>query len=169
MAKKYKTSLKRKDVFFLDFDASKLVNAIEKAGGNIKPAIEKATRRSLPIIQKAFEEYIAKHRVTGETEASLIDASETDIHWGNAARKRYNFKSKAVEVYDDEAIMFFEYGFDIGKGGIVALYLDIGTPKREPNGQVKASYFIYYAVENNLSKVHAIQKEELTKILEGLQ
>lgn len=172
MAKKFKTSLKRNDVFFLDFDAQKLANAIEKAGGNIKPAIERAARRSLPIIQKEFEAFAAQHVATGDMQRSLIDPSQVEFVWGKYAKKKYvgtttkgvkGFTGGRVDVVSEEDCLFFEYGFEVAKGGLPALFLDIGTPK------IKPSFFIYYAVENNMSKIHAIQKEELTKILEGLK
>lgn len=172
MATKYKSSLKRKDVFFMDFDAQKLANAIEKAGGNIKPAIERAARRSLPIIQKEFQAFAAEHKVTGDMERSLIDPSQVAFIWGKNAKKRFvgtttkgvkGFTGGSVKTVSEEDCLYFEYGFDAKNGGLPALFLDIGTPK------IKPTFFIYYAVENNLKKIHEIQKEELTKILEGLK
>lgn len=184
MAKKYKTSLKRKDVFFMDFDAQKLANAIEKAGKSIKPAIEAATRKSLPIIQREFEAFAAQHNRSGEMAESLINASQTKFEWGKNAKKKWvgtttagkkGFTGGRVEVVDEESVLFFEYGFDVSKGGIKALWLDVGTPKRPPTekgkytGTVDPTFFIYNAVENNLSKIHEIQKQELMKIVEGLK
>lgn len=172
MAKKYKSSLKRKDVFFMDFDAQKLANAIEKAGGNIKPAIERAARRSLPIIQKEFQAFAEKHRLTGDMAGSLIDPSQVSFIWGKNAKKRFvgtttkgvkGFTGGSVKTVSEEDCLYFEYGFDANDGGLPALFLDIGTPK------IKPTFFIYYAVENNLKRIHEIQKEELTKILEGLK
>lgn len=184
MAKKYKTSLKRKDVFFMNFDAQKLANAIEKAGGNIKPAIERAARKGLPIIQKEFQTFAEQHKRTGEMANSLIDVSQVKFVWGKNAKKRFvgsttagvkGFTGGSVQTVSEEDCLFFEYGFDVAKGGIKALWLDVGTPKRPPTkkgqkrGTVDATYFIFYAVENNMSRIHAIQKAELTKILEGLK
>lgn len=184
MAKKYSTSLKRKDVFFMDFDAQKLVNAIEKAGGDIKPAIERAARRSLPIIQKEFQSFAEQHKRSGEMANSLADPSQVKFIWGKNAKKRFvgtttagvkGFTGGKVKVVSEEDCLFFEYGFDVATGGIKALWLDIGTPKRPPTkkgyerGKVDGTFFIYKSVERNLSKIHSIQKEELTKILEGLK
>lgn len=172
MATKYKSSLKRKDVFFMDFDAQKLANAIEKAGGNIKPAIERAARRSLPIIQKEFQAFAAEHKATGAMAESLIDPSQVAFIWGKNAKKRFvgtttrgvkGFTGGSVKTVSEEDCLYFEYGFDAKDGGLPALFLDIGTPK------IKPTFFIYYAVENNLKRIHEIQKEELTKILEGLK
>lgn len=169
---KYRTSLKRKDAFFMSFDAQKLANAIEAAGGNIKPAIEQAARRSLPIIQSEFQSFIEQHRVTGETAASLIDPSQTKFIWGKNAKKRFvgtttrgvkGFTGGSVQVVSEEDCLYFEYGFDAKNGGLPALFLDIGTPK------IKPTFFIYYAVENNMARIHAIQREELMRILEGLK
>jgi hypothetical protein len=181
---KYSTSLKRKDVFHLDFDGKKLADKIEAAGKSIKPAIEAAARRSLPLIQKEFENFASQHERTGMMDDSLIDASQTEFIWGKDAKKRFvgatkkgvkGFSGGSVKVVNEEDCLFFEYGFDANAGGIRALWLDIGTPKRPPRkkggntGAIKPSHFIFYAVENNLGSIHEIQKEELTKILEGLK
>lgn len=171
MAKGYKTSIKRKDAFFMNFDAQKLANAIEKAGGNIKPAIENAARKSLPIIQKEFANFAEQHKFTGDMARSLINPSQVAFVWGKNAKKRFvgtttkgkkGFTGGSVQVVSEDDCLFFEYGFDVDKGGLPALFLDIGTPK------IKPTFFIFYAVENNLSKIHAIQQEELTKVLKEL-
>lgn len=176
---KYKTSLKRKDAFFLNFDGQKLANAIEAAGGNIKPALEAASKKSLPIVQKDFENFISQHHVSGQTEESLIDPSETEFIWGKKAMKRFVGKNKAgkkgfaggtTQVINEDDCLYFEYGFDAKEGGVTALYLDVGTPKRTPKrGKVDPSYFIYYSVENNMSAIHNIQMQELSRILEDLK
>jgi hypothetical protein len=175
-----KSKWSRKDgAFFFDFDAGKIVKAIEKAGGNIKPAIENASKKGLPIIQREFQSYIAQHRRTGATEASLIDPSQVKFIWGKEAKKRFvgkttkgkkGFTGGSVEVVSEDDFLFFDYGFDLDNGGLPALWLDIGTPKRAPRyGKVNPSFFVYYGVEKNLKTIHAIQKAELMKILEGLQ
>jgi hypothetical protein len=77
VAGKYKTSLKRKDAFFLNFDGRKLANAIEKAGGNIKPALESASRKSLPIIQAEFKKFMDELRfINGNLPIMLKDPAE---------------------------------------------------------------------------------------------
>lgn len=184
MAKKYSTSLKRNDVFSMDFDAQKLANAIEKAQGDIKPALERAARRSIPIIQREFQSFAEQNKRTGQMANSLVDPSQTKFMWGKEAKKRFvgtnakgkkGFSGGSVKTVSEDDCLFFEYGFEVAEGGIRALWLDVGTPNRPPRkkrgntGQIKGSYFIFYAVENNLSKIHAIQKEELMKILEGLK
>ena len=179
MAKKYKTSLKRADVFFVDFDGSKLIKKIEAAGKRVQPALEKAAKRSLPLVEASFKEFMADHIRSGRTADSLIDVSQVQFIWGKNALKKWvgsttkgkkGFTGGHVEVVDEEDVLFFEYGFDADKGGIPALWLDIGTPNRDPKyGQVKPSFFIYYSVENNLKKIHAIQNEELMKIVKELE
>lgn len=178
MANKSKWS--RKDGgFFLSFDASKLVKSIEQAGGNIKPAIEAAARKSLPPVQRDFRSFAQAHHISGKMEDSLIDPSQVVFIWGEKAKKRFigknvkgkkGFQGGSVEVVSAEDCLYFEYGFDPNEqGGLRALWLDIGTPKRTPKrGQVKATYFVFYTIENNLSNIHAMQRAELMKILEGL-
>lgn len=163
---------KKGNAFHFDFDSRKLVNAIEAAGGNIKPAIESAARKSLPVIQKEFAKFAAEHKLTGDMERSLIDPSQVTFIWGKAAKKRFvatttkgvkGFTGGKVEVVSESDCLFFEYGFEVEKGGLPALFLDIGTPK------IKPTFFIYYAIERNYSTIHAIQRAELMKILEGLK
>lgn len=169
---KFKTSLKRKDAFFLSFDGQKLANAIEKAGGNVKPAIEAASRKSLPIIQNEFAKFAEEHRQTGEMASALIDPSQVTFVWGKNAKKRFvgtttkgvkGFTGGSVQVVSEEDCLYFEYGFDPEKGGLPALFLDVGTPK------IKPTFFIYYAVERNLGQIHEIQRQELLRIIEGLK
>ena len=179
MAKKYKTSLKRADVFFVDFDGSKLIKKIEAAGKRVQPALEKAAKRSLPLIQASFKEFMADHIRSGRTADSLIDPSQVEFVWGKDAVKKWvgtttkgkkGFTGGHVDVVREEDVLFFEYGFDGNKGGFPAIFLDVGTPNRPARyGQVKPSYFIYYSVENNLKKIHAIQNEELMKIVKELE
>lgn len=171
MAKKGSFS-KKGSAFHFDFNSQKLINAIEKAGGNIKPAIERAAQKSLPVIQKEFAAFAAQHKLTGDMERSLIDPSQVTFIWGKAAKKRFvgtttkgvkGFTGGRVEVVSEEDCLFFEYGFDAKNGGLPALFLDIGTPK------IKPTFFIYYAIERNYPTIHAIQRAELMKILEGLK
>lgn len=170
---KFKTSLKRKDAFFLSFDGQKLANAIEKAGGNVKPAIEAASRKSLPIIQKEFAQFAEEHKQTGKMASDLIDPSQVTFIWGKNAKKRFvgtttkgvkGFTGGSVQVVSEEDCLYFEYGFIPNKdGGLNALFLDVGTPK------IKPTFFIYKAVERNMGQIHEIQRQELLKIIEELK
>ena len=168
---KYKTSLKRANAFHLDSGAQKLLKKLDDAGKNVKPALEAAARKSLPLVQKDFKAFAEEHKRTGDMAESLIDPSQVKFVWGKDAKKRFvgqttsgvkGFTGGRVEIVDEEDVLFFEYGFDPKKGVLPALFLDVGTPTIQP------SFFIYYAVENNLAQIHKIQNEELTKILKGL-
>lgn len=177
VAKKSKFSYKS-DFMYMDFDGTKLIQAIEKAGGNIKPALEAAARKSLPIFQREFATVAQEHRHSGDMEKALIDPSQITVLWGKEAKKRWvgkttkgkkGFTGGSVQVVSEDDVMFYEYGFDLEQaGGVHALWLDIGTPKREPS-QVKGTFFVFNTINDNMSKIHAIQNEELSKILEGLK
>ena len=54
-------------------------------------------------------------------------------------------------------------GYDVKKGGLPAIFLDVGTPTQ------KGYFWKYYAVENTRKQVEQIQQETLKKILEGLR
>lgn len=179
MAKvKGSNSIKRNDIFFVDLDTKKIIEKLEKAGKDTKRALERAALRGLPLIEKEFKDFIQDHRVTGETESSLMSASDVQPIWGKVALKKWvgtttkgkkGFTGGQVKVVNEDDVMFLQYGFRVNKevSGLPALFLDIGvwengSPRQAP------TFFMFYAVERNIQNVQALQKEELMKIVEGL-
>lgn len=132
-----KTSLgKHSPLEFYGFD--ELVKKLDRTEKEIKKAVETALIRSAKYPKKDMVDFIKKHHLTGLTEESFED----------------------VQVYWEGTKCKGDMGFNIDKGGIAALMLDIGTPKIKPN------FFIYYAINNNRKKIIDEQNKALEEILE---
>lgn len=131
-----------KNTMKLDLNGFKeLLERIQKAGGNIDTAAEKALVESAKRFMEDLKNGIKKHHRTGLTEASLNDPTQIERE-GNR--------------------LTLKVGFDLGKGGLPALFLEYGTPR------VKAEPFIQSAIQRNQAKSRKIQKELLSKILKEL-
>ncbi len=139
MAKR-KGSFSKKGNFIEFYGSAELLNKIEDAAGNVNKAVEKALVKSAELPKKDMLDFIRQHKDTGTTEASFVD---NEVKW-------------------DGDRLTLKTGFDIKKGGLPALFLDIGTPK------IKPSFFVYYAVEKNVNKIKQIQQETLQEILKEL-
>lgn len=118
-----------------------LLLKIHEAEGSIMPAVMDALQEGARPIQADLLRFMAKHHLTGTTEGSMTEA----LHKWNAGM-----------------MLYYEMGFDIKKGGLPALFLDIGTPKIAP------SFFVYYAFKENSDNVRALQEKALRKALKGL-
>lgn len=133
-----------------------LLDAIEKAGGDIKPAVNTALQESI----------------------NLIDA---DIRAGAIARglETDQMITPQVTWKDDRATA--EAGFKLGtydpdnpNSGYIALFKEYGTAQRqtkdgENRGVITADPFIRPAKEQNAAQIKRIQKKALNKILGDLQ
>lgn len=151
MARK-KGSFSKKGNFIEFYGTAELLNKIEQAAGNVNKAVEKSLRESAELPKKDMKDFIRQHRDTGITEDSFVDDL---VKW----------KGDRLEL---------KTGFDIEKGGLPALFLDIGTPShsgRSGSGLVTGiapTFFIYYAVANNAEAIKQKQLETLNEILKGL-
>lgn len=142
MARRYRgSSIKRRNVVSIEWDVKPLLDQIEKAGGNVNVACRKATMRSLELVGMHMQLFMMEHRETGDT---------------------FNSYDQVVMAIQNNVING-RVGYEIDKGGLPAIFLDVGTPKQKPY------FYRYYAVENNRDKIAAIQRETLSEILEGLQ
>lgn len=121
---------------------SDLLERIQKVGGNIDAAAEKALVESAKPFVEDLKSGIKKHRRTGLTEASLNDPTQLQRE-GNQ--------------------LTLNVGFDLGKGGLPALFLEYGTPRMKPES------FIRPAIQRNQPKARKIQQEILSQILEDLK
>lgn len=132
---------KRKNAFSMDFyGSSELLKKIDRAGGNVEDAISRAVARSMDAPKKDMLEFIKKHHVSGATEESF---GETPFEWKNGVLK-------------------YAVGFNIKKGGIAALFLDVGTPTMD------AHFFIHNARYKNLTKIRDAQEAALKEIFKEL-
>lgn len=139
MANKYRgSSVKGNGIELYGF--SELLNQIEKAGGNVDNAVKKCVDNSLEQVGMKMQLFMLGHRQTGETYSSFEQV-------------KANVKNGKVEAI---------VGYDIKKGGLPAIFLDVGAPN------VKPTFFRYYAIENSSKELQEIQKATLEEILGGL-
>ena len=119
-----------------------MLEQIQKAGGSIERAAEKALSESAKPFYDDLKAGIAKHRKSGLTEKSLLDPNNI--------------------VWDGNRVTL-KVGFDMSKGGLPALFIEYGTPKQTPDP------FIQPAIKRNQPKAKKIQQQVLSEILEGLE
>jgi hypothetical protein len=132
---------RRKNAYSLEFyGASDLLKKIEAAGGDVENAISQAVVRSMASPKNDLQAFMTSHHLTGVTERSW---GETSIEWKNGKLE-------------------YAVGFNLKKGGIGALFLDVGTPKQSP------TYFIYNTVQRNLTKIRDAQQQALQEIFKEL-
>ena len=122
------------------FGTSELLKKIEKAGGNVEKACTDALRASVQTPKQEMLEYIRQHHVTGQTENSFVE-----------------------EIKNENGKIYCEVGFSIRRGGIAALFLNLGTPK------IKPSFFIENAVDHNIDKIKADQLKALNDAFRELR
>lgn len=133
------SSIKRKNIVEM-YGVSDLLKRIEATGGKVDEAVKKAVDESLKIVGADMQSFMEKHIHSGDTFDSYeqIDAA---------------IKGNSVEAM---------VGYNSKKGGLPAIFLDVGTPKQKPY------FFRYYAVEKNRKRIEEIQRATLEEILRGL-
>ena len=137
---KYKGSSYKNNTMLEITGVSELLKKIEKAKGDAVPAVAEMAKKSLEIIGENANQFMQGHKLTGDTLESY------DMH----ARIDGDTVKGVV-------------GYDVKKGGLPAIFLDVGTPTQ------KGYFWKYYAVENTRKQVEQIQQETLKKILEDLR
>lgn len=141
MAKKYRgSSIKRGNIVEM-YGMSDLLKKIEKAGGKVDEAVQKAVNNSLEQVGMKMQLFMLGHKQTGDTYSS------------------YEQIIASVKNNKVEAMV----GYNVKNGGLPAIFLDVGTPKQKPY------FFRYYAVENSRKQIEEIQRSTLNEILEGLK
>lgn len=121
------------------YGSSELINRLEKAGKNAIDEIIKAVDESSKPVEDDLKSFMAGHRRTGATINSYFKEITTE---GNVIKLRMGFDSK--------------------KGGLGAIFLNLGTPYIAP------SFFIDKAVEENVDKIKRIQQETLANAFKGV-
>ena len=141
MARKFKgNSLKRGNIVEM-YGMKELLNKIEDAGGKVDEAVAKAVNNSLEQVGMKMQLFMLEHRETGDTYQSYEQIMA-------------RIKDNKVEAM---------VGYNVEKGGLPSIFLDVGTPKQTPY------FFRYYAVENSREQIKQIQRATLNEILEGLK
>lgn len=137
-----KSTGKRKNAMTMDFYGSAdILNKIEAAGGNVERAIGKAVVKAGQIPKREMEQFMSQHKYSGLTDRSMTEDKE--VVWKDGKAR-------------------YRVGYDIKKGGMAALFLDIGTPRMKPY------FFVYHAMENNFTNIKNAQELALKEALREL-
>lgn len=137
---KYKGSSYKNNTMLEITGVSELLKKIEKAKGDAVPAVAEMAKKSLEVIGENANQFMQGHKLTGDT-----------------------LESYEMHAKIDGDMVKGVVGYDVKKGGLPAIFLDVGTPTQ------KGYFWKYYAVENTRQQVEQIQQETLKKILEGLR
>lgn len=123
------------------YGISELLQKIEKAGGKADEAVKKCVENSLEQVGMKMQLFMMEHRRTSDTYNSF---------------EILPVKLRAGKVSGSA-------GYDIDKGGLPAIFLDVGTPNQQPK------FFRYYAINNSRQELEQIQQATLREILEALK
>ena len=116
------------------FGSTELLKKLEEAGGNVEEAIITAIRKSAVKPSNEMLGFIRQHKHSGRTEDSFTE-----------------------EIKSKDGVITAEFGFSVRKGGLPALFHNLGTPRKAP----PASWFIDNAVESNIDEIIAEQNKAL--------
>lgn len=111
-----------------------IIHDIERLGGDIPKAVEKALIKSGELATQEYLNVIDKHRYSGLTEDSI----EMNLNVKNNGNK-----------------ITLQTGFDISKGGVASIWLDRGTPVQKPVRfiqKLKRNKAVKGAVEDTLER-----------------
>lgn len=141
-----------KNILRLDgFDG--LIKEIEKAGGKIDNAVEKASKAGAAELESSLKAECAADGVPASVSGEIRVEYERS---GNAHKTRAGWEMGA-------------YNPDNLSAGFKALFLNYGTPNRTKHGKVKARGFITRAKKKSKKKIKAAQQGALDEILKGLK
>lgn len=131
---------KKKGISIDMYGVSDLLQKIERAGGNVDEAVKKAVENSLQQVGLQMQLFMMEHRDTGDTMRS--------------------FTIKPVKIKDGKVTG--SAGYQVKKGGLPAIFLDVGTPWQKPH------FFRHHAVEDSRFQIEQIQQATLNEILKEL-
>lgn len=140
-----------------------MLSDIEKAGGSVHGAIDKAMRESAQIVESELKTQITIADPKAAGLASRMPAPE--MHWNGDVRCEATVGWKKPETFNSE---------HPADGHLVAL-LNYGTPKPRKTkkgynrGQMVALGFISKAKKSSNRKVKAVQTKTFNEILKGLK
>lgn len=142
---------KKKSKFAFNFEEMEDLSArLEKAGGSIQQAADRALKASHAHITKNLSAAIRRHHKTGDTEKTLDKGG--GVVWENEFKARVNI------------------GFNLQAGGVPSVFLMWGTPKHGKHPGIKADAKLKNAAFGAKTKreVAAIQRQEMEKAVQEI-
>lgn len=139
------------------FGLTEIVKKLDRAGANINRSVESALRASVVPVEDDLKAFMRKH-LEGQPTPSTQKTPPRGI--GEAEASRY----RKINWSRGGSVLNLEVGYDKSSGGLHALFLDVGTKDSIGTPLIKPTYFVYYAVNNNLNQIHRIQLDTLRDI-----
>lgn len=132
---------------------NKLLEEIQRAGGDINKATEKAMNKSVDVVSQELKNACNKAGVPSSISSEI---KSQPAEWdGNRCSAAVGWKLGA-------------YNPDNPSQGYKAIFLNYGTPHRKKHGKITARNFIGAAKKSSTPKLRKIQKETFDEILKGL-
>lgn len=141
----------KKSKFAFNFEEmDDLAEKLDKAGGSIHDAADRALKATHKYMTPNLEAGIRRHRRTGDTAQSLDRRG--GVVWENDLKAHVNI------------------GFDLEDGGVPSIFLMFGTPKHGNHPGIKADSKLKSAAFGAKVKrdVAAIQRQEMEKALQEI-
>lgn len=121
-----------------------LAEKLEKAGGNLQGAADRALKATHDYITPNLDSGIKRHVQTGETKRSLDRRG--GVVWESPLKAHVNI------------------GFNLDDGGLPSIFLMWGTPKMKKDAKLKGAAFGAKVTR----EVSAIQRREMEKALQEI-
>lgn len=118
-----------------------LIKQLERAGANVEDLIVQSLRKSVRKPTDEMQSFMRTHKRTGRT---------------------LNSWSEKTTVKN--SVINFEAGFSVRKGGLPAIFWNLGTPRKAP----PATWFIDNAIEKNIDEIISVQEQTLRNAFKGL-
>ena len=121
-----------------------LAEKLEKAGGNLQAAADRALKATHDYITPNLAAGIQRHVLSGDTKESLD--KQGGVVWESPLKAHINI------------------GFNLEEGGLPSVFLMWGTPKMKNDAKLKSAAFGAKVTR----EVAAIQRQEMEKALQEI-
>lgn len=135
---------KRSKLAFNFDEMAGLAEKLEKAGGNLQAAADRALKATHDYITPNLSGEIQRHVQSGDTKESLDKRG--GVVWESPLKAHVNI------------------GFNLEEGGLPSIFLMWGTPKMKPDTKLKNAAFGTKVKR----EVAAIQRQEMEKALQEI-
>lgn len=144
-----------------------IVQKLNRVEANLNSALTQALQKSSEPVTNYMLDFLKLH-LKGMP-IPTFQGKQTQVTLprgvGNTAKAMYT----KTRWTGKGTVLRLEVGFDKDNGGLPALFLDLGTKKKVYGTPlIKPTYFVYYAINNNLNEIHRIQVETLNNIFREL-